>query len=124
MFNNSQALETKLENHVNQIQMLAATTSKMLGLIVSEKRLKKKKTNSTHRHSLLHENIRIHDGGQLMQKVWSLLKQLRCCLPHHILKLGSCSARNTIPGFWLTPKSTLFNTLKLGFLQCSCYSWC
>lgn len=43
MFNNSQALETKLENHVNQIQMLAATTSKMLGLIVSEKRLKKKK---------------------------------------------------------------------------------
>lgn len=50
-----------------------------------------------------HEDVRVHDGDQLMQEVRLKLKQLWRQLFHHLLESLSCHRGHPIPRFRLTP---------------------
>ena len=43
----------------------------------TEKRVGCVKECETYRYALLHEEVRVHDGGELVQQVGRLLKQFR-----------------------------------------------
>ena len=58
---------------------------------------------SAYRYARLHEEIGVHDGGQLMQQVWCLFKELRGGLSHNLFKLVSCSTRHSVPCLWFPP---------------------
>lgn len=57
----------------------------------------------THRDAVLHEDIRIHDGDQLMQEVRLRVKQLWSQLFHNGLQLLCCRGRHSIPGLRFPP---------------------
>lgn len=66
-----------------------------------------------------HEDVRVHDGDQLMQKVRLKLKQLWRQLFHHLLESLSCHRGNPIPRFRLTPGE---DTLLISVEQRLCTS--
>lgn len=57
----------------------------------------------TDRDTMSHEDIRVHDGDQLMQEVGLELKQLWRQLLHHLLQAFSRHRWNPVPGFRFTP---------------------
>lgn len=58
---------------------------------------------STHRNTMSHEDIGVHDGDELVQQVRLELKQLWRQLLHNIFKLFSGRRRNPIPSLRFTP---------------------
>jgi len=57
----------------------------------------------THRHTMGHEGVGIHEGNKLVQKVRLAIKELRCQLLHHLFQMFCCKGGYPIPGLRLTP---------------------
>lgn len=58
---------------------------------------------TTYRDTVLHKDIGIHDGDQLMEEVRLRVKQLWGQLLHDGLQLLRCGSRHSIPSFRFTP---------------------
>ncbi len=72
---------------------------------------------TAYRNAVLHEDVGIHDGDQLMEEVRLGVKQLRGQFFHYSLQLLCRRGRHSVPSLRLTPgeqrnKLTL-NKLKL-----------
>lgn len=61
------------------------------------------KAQTTYRDTVLHEDIRIHDGDQLMEEVRLGVKQLWSQLFHNGLQLLCCRGWHSIPGLRFPP---------------------
>lgn len=61
------------------------------------------RAQATYRDTMLHENIGIHDGDQLMEEVRLGVKQLWSQLLHYSLQLLCCRGWHSVPSLWFTP---------------------
>lgn len=61
------------------------------------------RAQTTYRDTVLHEDIGIHDGDQLMEEVRLGVKQLWSQLFHHGLQLLCCRGRHSVPSLRFTP---------------------
>lgn len=61
------------------------------------------KIHATYRDTVLHEDIGIHDGDQLVEQVRLGVKQLWCQLLHDSLQLLCCRGWHSIPRLRFTP---------------------
>lgn len=52
---------------------------------------------------MIHEEIWIHNGDQLVKKVWLRLKEFGSQAPHYVLQLLGGVARSAIPRLGLPP---------------------
>lgn len=57
----------------------------------------------TYGDSVLHEDIGIHDGDELMEEIWLGVEQLRSQLLHYGLQLLRCRRWHTVPSLGFTP---------------------
>lgn len=58
---------------------------------------------TTYGDAMLHEDVGIHDGDELVEEVRLGVKQLRRQLLHHGLQLLGCGGRHSVPRLRFTP---------------------
>lgn len=58
----------------------------------------------TYWDAMIHEDVWVHDGDQLMQEVWLRVKQLWGQLFHYSLQLLRSTGRYTVPCFGFAPE--------------------
>lgn len=57
----------------------------------------------TYGHAVLHQDVGVHDGDQLVEQVGLGVEQLRGQFLHHGLQLLGCRGRNPVPGLGFAP---------------------
>jgi len=60
---------------------------------------------ATHRDAVWLQQVWVHDGRQLMEQIWRLLKQLRSVLLDTLLQELRLGARHSVPRLGLSPAS-------------------
>lgn len=62
------------------------------------------RAQTTYRNTVLHEDIGIHDGDQLMEEIRLGVEQLWSQLFHYSLQLLSCRGWHSVPSLRFTPE--------------------